>query len=132
DGNFCATAGIAELLLQSHDCFVHLLPALPGKWQYGKVSGLKARGDFVVDIQWGKGKLLWAKVIAKGGGILPLKSPIAMKCEECIVLKAGAINPLLQAIDPGRFLDHKQEALPEFRPPAFYEYYIQTTLGEAI
>jgi alpha-L-fucosidase 2 len=67
DGNFGGSAGIGEMLLQSHDGYVHLLPALPKMWSSGKVSGLKARGGYTVDIAWEDGKVKDYKIYGQKG-----------------------------------------------------------------
>jgi len=73
DGNMGGCAGVAEMLLQSHDGYVELLPALPGNWKEGEIKGLVARGGFVVEIKWQNNQLVSAKISSHKGGNCPIK-----------------------------------------------------------
>jgi len=73
DGNFGYTAGVTEMLLQSHSGFIHLLPALPTIWKDGMVTGLKARGNVTVSIYWQDGKLKKVQLKPAFSGIYQLR-----------------------------------------------------------
>jgi alpha-L-fucosidase 2 len=130
DGNFGYTAGIAEMLMQSHDGALHLLPALPDVWEKGKVSGLVSRGGFVVGIEWDGAQLAVAEIHSRLGGNLRLRSYVPLQGEDLSEAKGDNPNPL--------FIKHPVKT-PLFSPAItpqwpflykVYEYDVMTSPGK--
>ena len=95
DGNFGYTAGVAEMILQSHDGAVHLLPALPDAWEEGSIRGLVARGNFIVNIDWKHHQLNKATIQSNIGGVVRIRSYVPLKGKGLKKTSGTCPNPLL-------------------------------------
>lgn len=96
DGNFGCTSGIAEMLLQSQDGALEILPALPDQWQKGSIKGLMGRGGFKVDIEWSKGQVTRLKIQSAIGGNCRLRLPAGLRLrgkEALFEVPANSSNP---------------------------------------
>ena len=131
DGNFGVSAGICEMLVQSHDGAVHLLPALPDEWKSGEVKGLRARGGFIVNEQWSDGKLQKAEVTSTIGGILRLRSYVPLEGKGLKEAVGDCPNDLFapaQIREPLHSPELKDFQLLPLRK--VYEYDLDTTAGK--
>jgi alpha-L-fucosidase 2 len=133
DGNFGCTAGIAEMLMQSHDEAIHLLPALPDEWKSGSISGLRAHGGFEVSFSWENGEVQKIEIKSNLGGNCRIRIPNEMVSNSGTkLLAASGRNPNLFFEAPAikQPLVSDKATLNTFTPSPTSVYDIQTLAGE--
>lgn len=131
DGNFGCTAGIAEMLMQSHDGAIHLLPALPGDWKQGCIKGLRTRGGFEIEeMKWEAGKLVSARIKSTVGGNLRLRTHTPLSNVE--EAKGENSNPFFQFQEILRPMISERAPLKGVELAPSYLYDVPTQAGDII
>ncbi|MDP4286124.1 MAG: glycoside hydrolase family 95 protein [Bacteroidota bacterium] len=131
DGNFGCTSGIVEMLMQSQDGALHLLPALPDVWKKGSVKGLRARGGFeIISMEWDNGKLIKAVIKSELGGNCRLRVPNPISGKSLQEATGVNSNPFYQARDIKKPVISDKATIQPLIPPASFLYDRNTVKGE--
>lgn len=93
DGNFGMTSGVSEMLLQSNQDYINLLPAIPDEWADGSASGFVARGNFLVDMQWADGSLTDVSITSQNGGVCVMQNKLSNLSGATVTVNGQAVKP---------------------------------------
>ena len=130
DGNFGLTAGLAEMLVQSHDGAVHLLPAIPDRWKNGEVAGIVARGGFEIDMKWKNNKISEVAILSKLGGNLRIRSYVPLKGNGIKQAEGENKNPFFKLADTRQAIISDEASFDGNTLKTIYEYDIMTEVGK--
>ncbi len=130
DGNFGCTAGIAEMLMQSYDGFIYLLPALPSVWKEGEIKGLVARGGFEMDIKWSQGNIEKLTIRSREGGNCRLRSLTQLSVAGLKLATGENPNPLFKLPATGKVLINPEAKLNPVELKNSYLYDLATEKGK--
>ncbi len=129
DGNFGCSAGIAEMLLQSHDGAIHILPALPAAWDKGKITGLRARGGFTIDIAWNEGRPDTIAITSSLGGNCRIRTFYLLEGKGLRRATGKNPNPFFGVPGIRKPLVSDNSKIKAFAPGKIYEYDLSTQSG---
>lgn len=132
DGNFGCTAGIAEMILQSHDGSIVLLPAIPQQLKSGEILGLKARGGFEVDLKWDNGEVSKATITATLGGNCRISSYVPLKGKGLQPAEGDNPNPFFKLPNTKEPVVNTENQIKELSLKKIFSYDIATIKGEVI
>ena len=134
DGNFGCTSGIAEMLMQSHDGAIHLLPAIPDQWKDGEIKGLRARGGFTIDMNWKNGKISKLVIKSSLGGNCRLRSYEPLSNNKSTITlntaKGKNSNPFFELVEIRKPIISAKADLKGLNLKKTYEYDFATTAGK--
>jgi len=130
DGNFGCTAGFAEMLMQSQEGAIQLLPALPTVWKDGSIKGLVARGGFVIDMTWKNNKVSALKIYSKIGGNCRLKVENTLSGSSIKKAKGKNTNPLFYDVEVKKPIISSEAKLEKVKLPNYNIYDVNMKAGQ--